>query len=60
MGATPAPGRSGTVDFVGQRVSELTYQVLIAVFSAVAFVAGYWQQCVSCYFSTDVSEAPYL
>ena len=34
------------VDFAGQRLAEQVFQVLIAVFSVVGFVAGYWQQCV--------------
>jgi hypothetical protein len=34
------------VDFAGQRLAEQVFQVLIAVFSVVAFVAGYGQQCV--------------
>jgi uncharacterized membrane protein YgcG len=34
-----------TQDFHGQKLSEDMYQIIIALFSAVAFVAGYTQEC---------------
>ncbi len=39
-------GARRDMDYQGQKLAEDIYQVVIAAFSVVAFIAGYWQGCV--------------